>query len=446
MKTSSTQVWLISLLCIFAINLYGLKHVVHQENMGIVSWERWDESQDENHDTRYLLLIIREEKSPLKWFLSDWPLYNGFYRPLPTLLFELDNALFYNDLNKYKISNFVVALICGFLVVWFFWELFRIRELALFCGLLFGIWQSGLTHVVPWDWIFLPLALLCLVYGFVFGRGRLWIYVGAAGVCILLIQEMSLRLTYFDSGLQTISYRVTGWPPGRTATIMVLFSLIALASYCKFERDSKSRWAFLSLFGLVGAFMSYEQSIVVAPCLAGCALFLSLQGVKVRWWMPAAAVTLTVVYLFLHQNFLDWNHPYRLRAMRGVSGGIRDLTSWLFPSAFDLRMIWHLLQSEIGFALIYVMSFWEKVVNVLGNVAAYLSLRKVWMPVLFGLIGSTGAFAPLAFQKPLAHYFYLSLALRTCFVAALIWLLIYFLSGGQRRIFPLPEKRSLDTR
>jgi hypothetical protein len=109
-------------------------------------------------------------------------------------------------------------------------------------------------------------------------------------------------------------------------------------------------------------------------------------------------------------------------------------------------MILHLLQSEIGFALIYVMSFWEKIVNVLGNVVAYLSLRKVWMPVLFGLVGSAGAFAPLAFQKPLSHYFYLSLALRTCFVVALIWLLVYFLTGGQRQIFPLPEKQSLDNR
>lgn len=409
--------WFFTLLLVFAINIWGLGMVLRYEDMGEVSWEKWDRS-DENHDTRFLLLIIRKEKNPWKWFVSDWPLYNGFYRPLPTLVFELDNWLFYNDLNKYKISNWVIAVCCSFLAVWMIWEVFRNFSLAAIGGILFAGWQSGLFENVPWQEIAALLASMLVVYGFVYRRKDIWKWFGLAGVVFFLGRELSLEL--FKMEFREISYRAMAWPPGRTATVMTLFALISLAAYARFEREKRARWGLLSLFGLTGSFMSYEQSVVVAPAMIGVAIALHLQKVPVRWIWLVVPVLLTGVYLFLHRMFLDWSHPYHLRAVRPWHSGVRDMSYWLFPAKRDWELIWNLLTMGVGTAALLLEVFWLSLIKVIANVLAYVNARRVWFPALFGLLTALGTYSPMAFQHPLTHYFYFPMAFLAIFVAVLL--------------------------
>src|SRR5687767_10206513 len=110
---------LLGLLLVSCVSLCGLRHLWFNSQMWL---------DLENHDTRVLLQTIRAEQEPLKWFTSDWPLYNGFYRPLPAVTFEVDDRLYGNNLPMYCFTNWWIGLLCSFGVVWLVYEAFRNRN------------------------------------------------------------------------------------------------------------------------------------------------------------------------------------------------------------------------------------------------------------------------------------------------------------------------------
>src|SRR4051812_3110536 len=69
-------------------------------------------------DTNALLQATRQRQAPLSWFTTDWPLANHFYRPLPTLTFELDDRLSGNDPSGYGWTNAVLCALCVLALFW----------------------------------------------------------------------------------------------------------------------------------------------------------------------------------------------------------------------------------------------------------------------------------------------------------------------------------------
>ncbi|RYG37669.1 hypothetical protein EON81_05960, partial [bacterium] len=77
----------------------------------------------QDSDTAVLLAKIRERGNPLSWFAGDWPLGNHFYRPVSTLSFELDNALYGNHAEGYGATNALLAIACIAALFWMLREL-----------------------------------------------------------------------------------------------------------------------------------------------------------------------------------------------------------------------------------------------------------------------------------------------------------------------------------
>jgi hypothetical protein len=374
----------------------------------------WQDS--ENHDTRTLLRETRKQADTLRWFVHDWPLGNGFYRPLPTLSFILDDQLYHNNLSWYRFTNWIIGLLCAYGVAWVVWELFRTVQGAWGSALIFSAWQSGLAGAIPWNDYAFWLAGTALLLGLLPGRGGFKKSVVAAALVLFLTREWSCWLEKMDIVQATFSFRNIVWPPGRTATILALFALPCVASYCRFERERQARWAILCVICLTLSFLTYEQAVVVPPLLVAAAVALVLQGVKVRWSFHLAPLGLLATYVVLHKTFLH-DTRYRLQAYRGTPGGWRDLTTWVFPASFDAKFLPSFVGPEIGWLAVLIVGFWETLSRVAANVIALCEARKEWMPALFGLAGSVGVFAPMAFQHPLAHYYYLPMAFRSIFVA-----------------------------
>jgi hypothetical protein len=413
---SPSRRWRIAALVILALNLWGLTFVLSPENMGVPGVER----RDENHDLRVLVERIDESKAPVwNWFVSDWPLYNGFYRPLPTLSFEVDRALFGHHLNPYKWQNFLIAIACSLLLAWTVWELFRRFDLAAGCGGVFAVWQNGLLEYLPWPNIGFFVALALLAVRFFSGKGTYWDAIGAGSIAIVLGYEASLFTQWTDSTSQSFAYRTTGWPVGRTATMLTLFALIAIGAYARFERERAWCWAVLSLAAVAACFLSYEQSVVVPALLIGSAAALRLQGIRVRWLWHALPLLLLACYILLHRAHIDFSSDYRQRASRSASGGVRDLVIWMFPAYFERPLLEMLSDKAIGVDALLVSGFWVALTRTVANAIAYLRARVDWLPCLFGLIGSVGAYGPLSFQHPLSHYFHLPYAARTVFAVSL---------------------------
>jgi hypothetical protein len=401
--------FVIGLACIAIVGLFGLRFIWFNNEM-------WFDL--ENHDTRVLLQTIRSEQQPFKWFVSDWPLYNGFYRPLPALSFEMDDRLFGNNLRLYCFTNGCIAMVCAFGVVWFVYEAFRNRLAAVFAGLMFSGWQTGLVDFLPLEWAGGIVAVVAMLASLLTGGGGIRVGLVAAALTLLAARELSCWLDIVDIIGMDFSYRAIGWPVGRTATMATMFALPCVAAYCRWERERKHGWSVFSILFLVLALMCYEQSVVVPALLLGTAVALHLQKVKVRWAWHAAPLAILGVYLWLHTRFLPKSR-YHDQAYRGTGGGMRDTLSWLFPGTHEIKFLPVFLTPDIGFFAVFIDRFWVYVVQSASSLIAYLSFRKHWMPIAYGLLASTGAYLPMAFQQPLVHYHHLPMAFRTPFV---VWL------------------------
>lgn len=402
--------WVLAVLLVGAFHAYGLRHFGTPIPF---------EEHTEHHDAVIMVQRIEEAKNPWKWFVSDWPLYNGFYRPLPSLAFELDHALFGTNLVRFLILNQLVALACSFLVVWFVWELFRRPGAAVACGAVFAAWQAGVQEALPVATIGWLTAVSLVARSVLQDRGSTLRWLVVAGIVAYAFRELSAEIALADSTRQSFSYRVIGWSPGRTATILTLFTLLCCASYCRFERERQARWCVVSFVALIGAFLSYEQCVVVAAILLACGIALALQGVRVRWWFHAVSWLMTLMYVALHHAFLPANTRYRMQAARGMQGGIRDIVRFLFPASRDVLILWSNL--EIGIALFLLPLPYASIAQIVSNIIAWIQPRRQWLPLVFGLVVSTGAYAPMSFQHFLAHYYHLPMAIRTILV---VWLFL----------------------
>lgn len=416
----------LGLLLISTLSLFGLRFLWFNTDM-------WFDL--ENHDTRVLLQTIRAEEQPLKWFTSDWPLYNGFYRPLPAVTFEIDDRLYGNNLPMYCFTNWWIGLLCSYAVVWLVLELFRKRGPAIGAGVLFALWQTGIADRLPIEWCTGVASVAILVLAIWRGSGFI-AGVVAAALLLLAGREASGWLDVVDVVSMDFSYRSLGWPVGRTATMATMFALPCIAAYCRWERVRKPIWAAVSIACLILAMMCYEQVVVVPALLLGTAVALHIQGIRVRWAWHLVPWGLLAVYIALHSHYLPKTRYYD-QAYRGIGGGIRDVLSWLFPASFEIKFLPTFVSPEIGIYALLIERFWRYVVQSVSCVIAFLSFRQHWLPITYGLLASAGAYLPMAFQQPLVHYHHLPMAFRTPFV---VWLIIL---GYQKSEFAVRRPQSV---
>lgn len=384
-------------------------------------------------DTRTIYQKVLERGSPLSWFATDWPLENGFYRPVSTLTFEVDARLRGGDLGAWRWTNLMLGFASCLALLWFVWELTRSTMLAAGAGVLFGgiqsgLWQSLGVRYLGYVAIVGTLALVVAARG----EWRKWLLVGS--IVWLLSADLGGTWLGLDNGGVSFPERTLGWPPGRTAVVMTAFCLLSLAAYCRFERDGLLGWWFASLVALLLALGSYEQAVVAPALLLGCALVLRTRGVETCWWPHAVAWSITLVYVVLHRSFLDSETSYRLQQARPFVGGVRDLMLIAFPSLASIRLMPPFWTSEVGPYGLLLGATWRAIAEGVLNLSSLMAARKDWTLAGFGFIGSVGAYSILAFQHPFGHYFYLSAALRSVLWLALIRLVVRnSISGGELR-------------
>ncbi|MBV6503311.1 MAG: hypothetical protein AKCLJLPJ_01380 [Fimbriimonadales bacterium] len=384
-------------------------------------------------DTRTIYQKIQERGSALSWFATDWPLENGFYRPVSTLTFEADAWYRGKDLGSWRWTNLLLGFAACLALLWFVWELTRSRALAGGAGVLFGGIQSGLWQSLGVQYLgFLAIFGTVALAPAARGEWRKWLLVGS--VVWLLSADLGGAWLGLDNGGVSFAERTLGWPPGRTAVVMTAFCLVSLASYCRFERDGLVGWWFASLVALLLALGSYEQAVVGPACLLGCALVLRMRGVETCWWPHIVAWVVTIAFVVLHRSLLDSETSYRLQQVRPLWGGIRDLMLVAFPSLTSIRLMPPFWTPEVGPFGLLLGATWRAIAEGLFNVSSLVAARRDWALAGFGLLGSVGAYSILAFQHPFGHYFYLSAALRALLWLALIRLVVKTaFSGGELR-------------
>ena len=414
-------------------------------------------------DTAFLLLKLKERHNPLSWFWTDWPLKNHFYRPVSTLFFELDHALYGSNAAGFGLTQALIAVACVALCTWMVFELSESLAVACCAGALFGAWTAGLP-VSSWlpgiAWV---LAAVSLV-GIFRGKGKFW--------CVLLA---ALALAFWASTSEPpfpISFRIVGWLPGRTASVMALFCLSAVAFYARYERLGATRkvvpltsedvpatrgtavalWSadtlvrsgnslsqsemdvravperkrvsalqsgtasppsirsWLAVGALVCmalALASYEQAVMLPVVLTGTAIFALARGMKPRWWVPVSSWAILVAYYLLRKAIIpSGNSRYQSQQLRFGPGVYQSLLDFSFPGLNHATTIGNSFDS---FPYAYFAGApWMAWMILLGNLAliilAWKSRQRWVFLAAWGM--SLASFLPMAWVHMFEHYYF----------------------------------------
>jgi hypothetical protein len=185
----------------------------------------------EDSDTRVLLDALVRRGDPWSWFAGDWPLGNHFYRPVSTLFFEADLRAHGQSAAGFGLTNALLAVASVWLLFWLVAEWTRRPGLAAASAALFGAWHlGGAGWVPPICWALAVAVWIGLLRGGMAKAGPCL----TASVSWAFVATQALPVAEFGS-------RIVGWLPGRTASTMTVFALLAMASAARFWRLTSGR-------------------------------------------------------------------------------------------------------------------------------------------------------------------------------------------------------------
>lgn len=393
----------------------------------------------EDTDTIGILSAIRQNGNPWTWFGGDWPLHNHFYRPISTLFFEFDNAVYHSNAAGYGLTNALIAIACIFLLFWFVRELFNEPWLAGASTIVFGLWHVS-SGKLGWVNFLLAWASVLVLLGAFRGWKNIWPAILASlGLYYLATQFMPL---------QELGFRMIGWIPGRTASVMLIFCLLSMAAYARWERltartkeaeptaqdvpatkgtdavkEVKMPWLWLglSIVGLLLALGSYEQAVMLPAVLLGLAVIFKTRGRSPHWAVHAIFWTILVGYVVFRYNVIPHETSrYQAQQFRDGPGVLMDAMSYFFPPVNSWRTLAGAWTGDI--ALVLTEGFWKPFLELISGVAIFALIwqdRQRWA-ALGMLLLSAFSFLPMAWLKMFEHYHYWPTALRV------VYLLIVF--------------------
>lgn len=392
-------------------------------------------------DTAEILRVIRIEKDPWLWFQGDWPLRNHFYRPISTMTFEFDNWAFGDNTAGYGQTNALLVIFCVLALFWFVLEATRRPWLAGFSSALFGVWhlsgtQAGMISKIFW---------IPVVAG-VIGLARS----GKKNLTASLVSILIGIYLLADFGpVYSLHGRMVNWIPGRTASTMLVFVLIALAAYSRFDwqraaghqpkatpedlpptKGSETppsaplagRWVWLalSLISFCFALGSYEQAIMVPAVIVALAVYWRTQHRRPDWIGLASFWVLLVVYLVVRAKIVpNETSGYQAQQFRWGPGALLDIGSYLLPSVSWFWSAWSAL--SVGLLMLLTPETWLSLLRGVGNLAvlgATAKDRDRWLIFAFLAI-SVLSFLPMAFLKMFEHYHAWPGAMRAVYMTAL---------------------------
>jgi hypothetical protein len=300
-------------------------------------------------------------------------------------------------------------------------------------GWFLGTWWLGLIGWVPW------LILIFIVGRMVANRQFSWssLLVGIGGFYVWA------RLTDIPSH---VSEHTVYWLPGRTATSMTIFALIALASYVRFERlgaevlpakesgpldppatrssiargEPKNHfgWFALACISTVLALGAYEQAVMIPTMIFILGVWLRIQGFQTRFSFQIVFWGILLAYVVYRVQIIPVAPSgYQKQQFRHGPGLWIDIFNYVLPGLFGLFAALNSFSTGI-FALL-TDTVWTPVGWFFANVSAWVSIRRAIVKPLIALLLAVFAYLPMAFLKQFGHYHYLPAAMLTLFVITL---------------------------
>ncbi len=385
-----------------------------------------------------------------RWFVGDWFLENGFYRPITCLSLVLDYTLYGERAWGYRLTNWLlmVATTLGlmFAVRTFAHQIgFPLADaLASLSALMFSLQQTGLTALFRgWSdwWFIMGLVLVALIIRFTpllqvplakrgepnrpcspclqgkpKGAGsqkltKAWVWQLALAAGAMLWGVHRLMGTEYE--------RLIGWVPSRTALLMTALSIWSL--YCLLIGLRSRRWDCLLLAVLLYllALGAYEQAIMLLPLFWGLIFWQrraagGLSLVAGGGVLLAAALIVGLRLTLIPLELSRYQHQ-QLRS--SISGPLWDYFSELIPPVRD----WHYWQVALSEPSLWLFKQpWDHLVMLLAYAGVLVAFYRHWR--LFGslLLWQAITFLLMTFLHPFEHYHYLPQLGKTTLDVALL--------------------------
>ena len=394
-------------------------------------------------DTSVLISKLDQYHNPLRWFTHDWPLENHFYRPISTLFFEYDNRFHPGNNDAFGFTNALICALATLALYWFLCEVKRSIPVAVAGTWLFMSWTLGGWFFGKW-WMnvidFVPIIfLLIILWRMISERKMRWaaLFTGIGGFFVW---------SQLTETMPFLSAHTVYWLPGRTATSMTIFALIALASYIRFERlgaespppkepspldppatrSSSQReeprnvwgWFALSCVATAVALGAYEQAVMIPALIFILGIWLRVSGLRTRFAFQIVFWAILTAYIIYRVQIIPVQPSgYQKQQFRHGSGLYIDILSYVMPGIFGLTTAVSSLTS--GFLVVMNDTFWSSVGAFVYNTSAWISIRKRLRKPAIALSLSLIAYLPMAFLKQFGHYHYFPATMVTLFVICL---------------------------
>jgi hypothetical protein len=376
-------------------------------------------------DTSFLLMKLGEYNNPWRWFNHDWPLENHFYRPISTLVFELDWRLHPGNATAFGLTNSILCCLCALGVFWLVWEMTQSLSKALLSQTLFVLWTIG--RAIPLLDVITPGVISLVVLRMILERRVRGDQV-LVGFASIFVPGLLIAID------PKFSSDTLSWLPGRTATTMTVFCLVSLAAYVRFERLGACRnpepapsstdvpatrssrqqsfeprsvwgWFTLSIASAALAMGAYEQAVMIPFVIFGLGFWLRTQGVQTRFSLQTAFWLLLFSYVVVRMQFIPIKPSgYQSQQFRSGPGVVISIIDYVFPGLQSFNAVWVSLSS--GLLILFTPGIWSSACFGLGNAAFWLRLKAAGKPLAIVLICAAVAYLPMAFLHQFGHYHY----------------------------------------
>ncbi len=416
----------------------------------------------QDSDTAVLLRNLAERNNAWSWFGGDWPLFNHFYRPVSTLFFEYDRLTHPGNDSAFGFTNAVICALCLWAAFWLFCEFTQDFPLASLATTIFGI-----AHVMPNPFATIQVALWIALWipllGFLRGpfRKKAPAVLGAMGALLFLTLILPSAPLEWKA-------RIMDWLPGRTASTMTLFALLALAAFARYVRvgsevrqgdpspfdipptrssaarrspEHRPGWLAASVLFVALAFGCYEQAVMIPALVTGIAVTFALRRFHpIRWWSIAPHWALLAGYLVLRSNLVPSDvSGYQAQQLRSGPGVWLDVGFYLFPSVSLVPAIYGV--GAAGALVVFLTVTYILVGQIAGNVYVWITIlkNKCWL-IVSTILLAFFAYLPMGWLKFFGHYHYFPGVFFSLFVAQMI----IFAAEQMKRAIAPPGVRAVD--
>ncbi|OYT70318.1 MAG: hypothetical protein CFK49_11495 [Armatimonadetes bacterium JP3_11] len=402
-------------------------------------------------DTAVMLNAVRDAgglTGAWRWFVGDWLLENGFYRPISSFSIALDYTLYGEAAWGFRLTNWLLMILTALGAFFLVRAYARLAQypspnwLALGVAVALSLQQTGLT---AWlgnrsTWWFVAVATLFI--GFRHGlqiprfaqRGkplaqrtdlasptevrepspdpsRQW---------ALLFLAIGALFWGFDRLLETHYTRLIIWVPSRTALLGTMFSVWAV--YWLLRGASERRGGWLGLGGVfyLLALGSYEQPIMLVPIVGALAFWRRREWGAWGWKAFGTVALVGILVLTLRVSLLPTEPTrYQQQQLRSsLTGPLSAYLTELIPPAGQWQY-WASVGGNLEILLVDKQG-WDNLVGALlylGVLGAFWRNRAL----LGGaLVWHALTFLPMAFLHFFEHYMYLPQLGKTLFDVVLI--------------------------